>query len=114
MSRKGNDGKEAMEQVTGETIESPKIVDAASAASTPPLTDAGSKPSTSGDRTPTQQTNRKKKTRTPPTPGFRSKKRNAKSLQKVQRDAPKEDLDTAKVARAATLFKKKPSQRSSR
>ena len=110
MSGEGNDGQESVERVTGETIETPKIVDAASAASTPPPTDAGSKPSTTSNCTPTQQTNRKKKTRTPPTPSFRSKKRNAKSLQKVQRAAPKEDLDTAKVARAATLFKKKPSQ----
>ena len=111
MSGEGNNGKESMERATRETIETSKIVDAASAASTPPPPYAGTKPSTSRNRTPTQQSSRNKKPTTPTTPGFKSRKRNTINLKKVQRDAPKEDLDTAKVARAATLFKKNPSQR---
>ena len=54
MSGKGNDGKEAMEGATEETKEPAKIVIAASAVSTPPPTDVESKPSTLGNRTPTQ------------------------------------------------------------
>jgi len=106
MSGKGNNSKKAADVTTVDPKETAKIVVAASAASTSPPPDAGSKPSTTVDSTPTKRTERKKKTRTPPTPAFASKARNAKSLQKVQKDAPKEDLDTAKVERAAILFKK--------
>ena len=114
MSGKGNNRKKAVDGATVNSKKTAKIVVAASAASTSPPTDAGSKPSTIVDRTPTKRTKRKQKTRIPPTPGFTSKAKNAKSLQKVQRAAPKEDLDTTKVERAATLFKKQPSQRPSR
>jgi len=111
MSGKGNNRKEAADGATEDPKETAKLVVAASAASTSPPTDAGSKQSTI---TPTKRTKRKNKGRTPPMPGFASKAKNAKSLQKAQKDAPKEDLDTAKVACAATLFKKQPSQRPSR
>ena len=108
MSGKGNNRKKATDMATVDSKETAKIVVAASTASTSPTTDMGCKPSTIVDRTPTMRTKSKKKSRTPPTPGtpaFESKKMNAKRLQRAQQDAPKEDLDTAKVEHAATLFK---------
>ena len=101
-----------MEGATGETKALAKIAVAASTDTTTLPNAAGSKPSTSVDQTPTQRTKRKKRTppaskgpRTPTTPAFTSKKQNAKSLRKVQKTAPKEDLDTTTIARAANLFK---------
>ena len=113
MSGKGNISKKAADVATVGPKETAKIVVAAGAASTSPPPDAGSKPSTTVDQTPAKRTKCKKETRTPPTPAFASKAKNAKSLQRAQKDAPKEDLDTAKVEGALILFKKKPSQRPS-
>ena len=73
---------------------------------TSPPTDAASKPSTPVRQTPKKRTKRNNSKKTPPTPAFQSKRKNAKTLQRAQKDAPKEDLDTAKVERALNLFKR--------
>ena len=106
MSGKGNSPRKAADGATVDPKETAKIAVAASAASTSPPTDARSKPSTTVGQTPKKRTKRKNNRRTPPTPGFESKAKNANSLQRAQKDAPKEDLDTAKVERALILFKK--------
>ena len=67
----------------------------AASRSPPPV--AVSKISTPVGQTPTTRTKRKKIKGTPSTPAFESKRRNAKTHQRVKKDAPKEDLETAKA-----------------
>ena len=106
MSGKSINRKKAAGATTMEPKETAKIGVEANAASTSPPADTGIKPSTGVDATPTQRSKRRNKNRTPPTPGFDSKRKNQKRLQRVQKNAPMEDLDVAKVAAAAALFKK--------
>ena len=107
MSGKGNSPRKAADGATVAPNETAEIAVAGSAASTSPPPVAGSKLSTPDRQTPTKKTKRKKNRRTPPTPAFQSKRKNAKTHQRAKKDAPKEDLDTAKVERALMLFKKK-------
>ena len=122
MSGKSINRKKAAGATTMEPKETAKIGVEANAASTSPPPGTGIKPTTGVDATPTQRSKRRNKNRTPPTPGvgskrknaqrtpptpgFSSKKKNAQRLQRVQKNAPMEDLDVAKVAGAAALFKK--------
>ena len=106
MSGKSITQKEAAGATTMDPNETAKIGVVANAASTSPPADTGIKPSTDVNATPTQRPKRRNKNRMPPTPGFGSKKKNQKRLQRVQKNAPMEDLDVAKVAAAAALFKK--------
>ena len=105
MSGKSITQKEAAGATTMNANETAKVGVVANAASTSPQANTGIKPSTDVNATPTQRTKRRRN-RTPTTPGFGSKKMNARRLQRVQRNAPMEDLDVAKVAAAAALFKK--------
>ena len=106
MSGKGNNPREAADGATVPPKETAEIAVAGSAASTSPPPVAGSKPSTPVGQTPSKKTKRKKNRKTPSTPAFQSKRRNAKTHQRAKKDAPKEDLDTAKVEHALMLFKR--------
>ena len=105
MSGKSITQKKAAGATTMDANETAKMVVVANAASASPRANTGMKPSTDVNATPTQRTKRRK-SRTPTTPGFGSKRTNARRLQKVQRNAPMGDLDVAKVAAAAALFNK--------
>jgi len=105
MSGKSITQKEAAGATTMNANETAKVGVVANAASTSPQANTGIKPSSDVNATPTQRTKRRRN-RTPTTPGFGSKKMNARRLQRVQRIAPMENLDVAKVAAAAALFNK--------
>jgi len=106
MSGKGNNPREAAGGATVPPKETAEIDVAGSAASRSPPPVAVSKLSTPVGQTPTTRTKRKKIKGTPSTPAFQSKKKNAKTHRRVKKDAPKEDLETAKVERALKLFKR--------
>ena len=106
MSGKGNNPREATDGATVPPKETAEIAVAGSAESRSPPPVAVSKLLTPVGKTPTRRIKRKKNRGTPSMPDFQSKKKNDKTHRRVKEDAPKEDLETAKVEHALKLFKR--------